>query len=965
MVNIQGGETMLLTFKGVQCPENDIVQFIERNEISVWWRSLESHTYWVSDKTSQIFGYAQEFLNNNLNIWNEIIFPDDKMIIEAALKKCKAGHSTNIEYRAFHSDGRMIWIHDHATPIMDENEKVIAISSVIFDISEYKRISLQLDESEERFYNLVEMAPISILVYQEGKIVYANPLSQKTLGSTLEGKSIVDFIHQESLELFYSQLNRVLNGHEMEFLEYRLVKPDGSEILAEGASQLVTYKSKPAVLILGIDITEKKKLKSELFENQNRYKSLFEHNANGVFSINIDKKFTSCNIICEQLTGYSESELLNLYFPNIFVCEEISKVTNYFKMAQKGLPQNFRTAIIQKTGTILYLNMTIVPIKENEKVTGVFGILRDITEQVESEKAIHHLAYHDYLTGLPNRYMLDQQLCGELLTAAKNSTPLALLFLDLDRFKVINDTLSHSSGDQLLNEVAKRLISAVGNKNIVFRQGGDEFVIILSNANACEAAEIAKKIDHSFSEPFCIKNEKIYTSSSIGISLYPGDGDTIDSLLKNAEIAMYQAKRAGNKNYRFFSALEAEGQFSPLKIEMDLHTALENNEFTLYYQPKVHLKTGKIVGFEALIRWNHPEMGLVSPDKFIPIAEESGLIIPIGKWVLFEACKQNKQWHNRGFETIISVNLSPRQFKQTNMVQIITETLHSTGLKPQYLEFEITESMTADIKQTLSTLKELKSLGIQISIDDFGTGFSSLNYLKEFPIDTLKIDQSFVMELYKNPNDETIVKTIISMAHNLNLNVVAEGIETQEQLIFLQEHVCNVGQGYFFSKPLSASDLEEKFQEIEQLVETHGFSQDISQNRWKEELNRVAIKELTDTVRMQQGLTSKIKKINGNFIFTFADGELLYRLGVTPDLMLGRGVHELKPEHLAKKSVEYMRKAWEEAEIVNVKGEWNGVHFLGTFRPITQNGKVTEIIGSFIDITDIEDIPKNVINEIF
>lgn len=297
----------------------------------------------------------------------------------------------------------------------------------------------------------------------------------------------------------------------------------------------------------------------------------------------------------------------------------------------------------------------------------------------------------------------------------------------------------------------------------------------------------------------------------------------ISSVLQFSEhIIKDQAKIPGEKNYRLYSPHKDEE--NDLKIEMDLDKAIENNEFLLHYQPKVNLSTGKIAGMEALIRWNHPEWGIVPPNTFIPIAEETGQIIQIGKWALYEACSQNKRWQQQGFESIICVNLSARQFIQSDMVQTIAEVLYKTRLKPQFLEIEITESMLVDVEHTHSTLKELNYLGVQISIDDFGTGYSSLNYLKEFPVNTLKIDQSFVKELYKNPKGDTIVKTIISMAHNLSLNVVAEGIETKDQLIFLQEHLCNMGQGYFFSKPYTADEIKSKFQEIEQVVERNGTS---------------------------------------------------------------------------------------------------------------------------------------------
>ncbi|OES45852.1 hypothetical protein BA724_01440 [Domibacillus iocasae] len=412
---------------------------------------------------------------------------------------------------------------------------------------------------------------------------------------------------------------------------------------------------------------------------------------------------------------------------------------------------------------------------------------------------------------------------------------------------------------------------------------------------------------------------------------------------------MYKAKKAGKNNYKFYFSNEHE--LNPLQMEVDLYKALERDELLLHYQPKLSLKTGNIVGVEALIRWNHPERGMISPAAFIPIAEETGLIIPIGEWALYTACKQNKAWQEKGFSSVIAVNLSATQFTQANFVHTIASILNETGLDPQYLELEITESMTLDIERTISTLQQLKNLGVHISIDDFGTGFSSLNYLKQFPVDTLKIDQSFVRELYNNPNDETIVKTIISMAHNLNLNVVAEGIETKEQLVFLQEHLCNEGQGYFFSKPLPANELENIFQEVQQMVKKHGISQDMNERMWAEELIYKAKKEMQDTVRLQQGMILKFKKINDRFIHTLCDGELLYRMGLIPSQVVGKALHDFLPIESAKEKTKYYQRAWEGEDLVTYESVINGLSYLASLRPIKRGGEVIEVISSCVDIT--------------
>ncbi|WP_180960309.1 EAL domain-containing protein [Neobacillus cucumis] len=388
-----------------------------------------------------------------------------------------------------------------------------------------------------------------------------------------------------------------------------------------------------------------------------------------------------------------------------------------------------------------------------------------------------------------------------------------------------------------------------------------------------------------------------------------------------------------------------------IKIEIELRKAIEQNQFFLHYQPKLDLRTGELVGVEALIRWNHPRWGIVSPECFIGIAEDTDLIIPIGEWVLYAACQQIKTWQNHGFYTAVSVNLSQKQFINSNIVQTIEEVLEKTGLEPHYLEVELTESIKPDLEHTISSLQQLKNLRVSISIDDFGTGYSSLSYLKELPIDTLKIDQSFVRELHNNPNDEAIVKTIISIAHNLNLKVVAEGVETKEQLIFLQQHLCDQAQGYFFSKPMSAKELKDNLLEVQQIVNEHGISENTRNRIWYEELLNQAKKELQDTVRLQQGMIFKFKRINGQFIHTLCDGELLYQMGLVPAQVVGKRLDEFLPLEYALDKTTYYQKAWDGEELVHYEGHINGIDYLASLRPIIKGGEIIEVIGSCSDIT--------------
>ena len=694
----------------------------------------------------------------------------------------------------------------------------------------------------------------------------------------------------------------------------------------------------------------------KLSQTEQDYRSLFEHNPDIVVRFDKDGIALSINKALERITGYKVEEWLNQHYQRMIMEEHLKKTNEHFLKATKGQATNCESILIHKNGSQIHVSITNIPIILNDEIDGVYCIVKDITDRKKAEKMIQHIAFHDFLTGLPNRNNLDHTLSRLLSKATIDQQTMAILFIDLDRFKLINDTLGHSLGDILLKEVAIRLKDAVFKEDTVFRQGGDEFIIILESANRDVASKVAMGILQTLSFPIKINHNDIFTTPSIGISLFPEDGVTVESLIKHADLAMYQAKAAGKNTYHFYSSDESNNQLNPLEIEMNLHKALTQNEFVLKYQPKVNLKTGRIIGAEALIRWDHPKWGIVSPASFIPIAEETGLIIPIGEWALYTACFQNKKWHNEGYEGIvISVNLSIRQFFQLDIVKTIEKVLQETGLEARYLELEITESITAEIERTITTLQALKRLGVRISIDDFGTGFSSLNYLKRFPVDTLKIDQSFVSELPTNPYDETIVKTIISMAHNLDLNIVAEGIETKEQLTFLQEHLCEEGQGYFFSKPISEREFIDKYQEIEGLVNRFGISEDLQEKHWGEESLRIAREELQNTIKYQQGLTFKFIEINGDFIHTLCDGMLLSRFGLIPNQVIGKTTFDYLPYESAIEFTRSYQRAWEGEENVTFEGQINGVYLYCALNPIKRGGEVVEVIGSSIDISKLKE----------
>jgi diguanylate cyclase (GGDEF)-like protein len=441
------------------------------------------------------------------------------------------------------------------------------------------------------------------------------------------------------------------------------------------------------------------------------------------------------------------------------------------------------------------------------------SLVRSVDEHTRLEALLQHQASHDTLTGLPNRALLQDRLKQAIASATRSPSPIWIIFVDLDRFKLVNDSLGHKAGDAMLKQVATRLQSAVRESDTVARLGGDEFVLILPervDGSGSLSAAVVQRILDALARPIIVEGHEFVTTCSMGIAVYPDDGADGETLMTRADIAMYSAKEAGRNNFRFYAPAMDERLLERLRLEGELRHALERNEFELHYQPQVDLRTGRIVGMESLLRWNHPELGMIPPGKFISLAEETGLIVPIGAWVIRTACAQTQAWQRAGLGRLrVAVNLSARQFAQKNLAGSIMNILDETGLAAEDLEIELTESLVmTDVERAIGVLRDLKEIGVQLSIDDFGTGYSSLSYLKRFPIHVLKIDQSFVRDIAAGADDAAIVALIISLAHSLKLNVIAEGVETPEQLAYLNQHDCDEMQGYLFSKPLPAAAFE-------------------------------------------------------------------------------------------------------------------------------------------------------------
>jgi len=518
----------------------------------------------------------------------------------------------------------------------------------------------------------------------------------------------------------------------------------------------------------------------------NLYKEALQHLNDGVLIISSNGEIRFANTTFLKMSGFLKKRVVGKNFNKLLnLC---AKPT-----------ENWQGVVDINGETFVVL---INPIKNN------FG---KVTNAIVTFSSFHKNGL-DPLTKLPNRYLLQKKLKEILHISKKNDKRFAVLYIDLDRFKFVNDTLGHSYGDLLLQQASQRLKKQIANEHILARMGGDEFVCILQDLqNETEAEHIAQMIISDFSKPFVLCEIEIHISASIGISLFPFDGDDEEVLLTNADSAMYRAKKKGRNQYEKAKVEVNAGAFERLSIENYLRKALENDDFSLHFQQQLDIKSEKIIGFEALLRWYHPDLGNIPPSDFIPIAEDTGLILPIGDWVLRQACLQVKEWEKVGFHSLrVAVNLSAQQFLQRNMVEKIKEVIKETSIRPQNLELEITERVVIhDIDSALSVLKQLKDIGVHISIDDFGTGYSSLNYLKRLPIHTLKIDRSFIFDIDTNPSSKALTSAITSMAHDLNLNVIAEGVETYDQLSYVKKSACDAIQGFYFSKPLQANAVIE------------------------------------------------------------------------------------------------------------------------------------------------------------
>lgn len=543
---------------------------------------------------------------------------------------------------------------------------------------------------------------------------------------------------------------------------------------------------------------------------KNDFQTTIKQLANLIFEIKRDHNGHFRVILAEGKTAekinFTTEKVANKKVSVLFPEEESKLIEHYAKEAYAGKHVKFE----MKLWDIHFL-IHFSPIFQNNAVKNVLGITFDITDRKKDEEKIKHMAYHDSLTDLPNRAYFMELLTKEIEQAKRKHKTLAVIFLDLDRFKNVNDTLGHAAGDEVLKMISQRLVKSVDENAIVSRFGGDEFVLFLPDVSKYEAKQRANEILEKLSDYYKIDRMEFFIRPNIGLSMFPEDGEEADVLIKNADIAMFKAKSLSNTQgeniVHFFYRGLFDEKNNKARLEVALRKAIEEEQFELYYQPQIDFLSNEIIGVEALLRWNHPELGIVPPNDFIPLAEETGLIIPIGEWVLRTASTQAKKWQDEGYPPMtMAVNISIRQFMVHGFPELVEKVLTETKLSPKYLELEITESMTIDVKYTEKILQTLQDIGVNVSIDDFGSGYSSLNYLSNLPIKKLKIDRAFLIEL--NKKNKAVVKAIVALAQNLNIEVLAEGIESREHIKFLKRLNCRYGQGYFYSKPLPAKKLE-------------------------------------------------------------------------------------------------------------------------------------------------------------
>jgi diguanylate cyclase (GGDEF)-like protein/PAS domain S-box-containing protein len=769
----------------------------------------------LSRECVPLTGYScQELVSQEGQFYNQITHPEDlPRVLQAIRAAIAVGQPYEVEYRVCTQSGEFKWVWEKGNRIIHQGTESIDVQGLIIDISPLRAVQEALSTSESKWRSLIQHSyDLICILAADGTITYLSPPAlDRMLGflpEKLLGLKLTDLIHPDDLHAAEKVLAESIANPEMPFeLEYRLCHRNGAwRTLRATSTNLLSNPAVKGIVLNHRDVTE-----SYLAEL--RYQSIFENAIEGIFQTTPDGTYLSANPSLAKIYGYDSPETLQFELRDIanqlYVIPH-RRLEFMQSMLSNGQVTGFESQVYRRDGSVIWISENARIVRDREGSVLYFeGSVEDITDRKQAERKIHHQAFHDSLTGLPNRTLFDDRLAVAIAHAHCHDQMVAVIFLDLDRFKTINDTLGHTIGDQLIQQVAERLSPALREVDTLARWGGDEFIILLPNLHCVEdGIKVAERLLDILNPTFYLKEHSLHVRCSLGIAFYPNDGEDALALLRNADSALYRAKEKGRNNYQLYRPEMNSKASELLMLENQLHQALERQQLLLHYQPLITADTGKIYRFEALVRWQHPQLGLVPPQSFITIAEENGLIIPIGEWVLQTACAQCRAWQCQGFSDLgISVNLSSRQFQQPDLAQTIARILQEVDLDPQYLEIEITETVAMqNFEVTRPLLEKLHQMGIRIAFDDFGTGYSSLGYLKRFPLTTLKLDRSFVQDLPQEPANLAITTAVISLGRGLGLDVVAEGVETSDQLGVLQKLGCDLLQGYLFSHPVSAAD---------------------------------------------------------------------------------------------------------------------------------------------------------------
>jgi len=777
----------------------------------------------VNHSACKFFGYSREELLG-MNYRRHTDKENSRKTFEAfneIYRTRKAGDL--FEYEIIRKDGIKRQAEISASLAKDASGHPTGFLGIARDVTERNHMIETLRRSEQRYRNILDgIQDAYFEVDLKGRITFFNNALCRQLGydkEELRGMNPQQYTdHDTQKRMFDAFIQLYKTGVSIKAIEETIIRKDGTVGVSELSVSLMRDSAGKPMGFAGIsrDVSERKQMEETIRQSEERYRTIIEEMEEWYFETDLIGNITFCNDIFANILGYSQKELSNLNLLKFLKKDDSDSVYRLFKQVyNSGNPsKNFPYEFIRPNSNRISAEFSVFPKRDKDaKIIGYRGVGHDITERKHAEERIQYLATHDILTGLPNRLMFSQLLNHTILSSKRYQRQFAILFIDLDRFKIINDTLGHEAGDKLLQEISLRLMQTLRAVDVVARLGGDEFVILIEEISDLHQVEIvADKILSVVIKPVTLMNEECRVTASIGISVFPKDAKDEQSLMKNADLAMYLAKEEGKNNYQFYTPDIHSRSLELLSIETNLRSALERNELTLQYQAKVDFKTNTINGVEALLRWDSPVLGSVTPTQFIPVAEESGLIVPIGRWVLKTACAQNAAWHHAGLPPVrVAVNLSLRQLSDEFLIDDIKNALNDSGMDPELLELEITESMVMHNPiRMIAVLKDIKKLGVRIAIDDFGTGYSSLAQIKNFPVDTLKVDRSFIRNITKDAEDDAITDAIISMGKTLNLTVVAEGVETVEQMNFLRDHSCDEMQGFYFSKPV----LPEEFADL-------------------------------------------------------------------------------------------------------------------------------------------------------